>query len=140
MKKNWDTYGVDPSHALKESVFRCPSQKDSECSKNLGCYLSYGAIWPWVTDHGGPSLTATYGKKITAFTRASEMMILIDMDTSTGWNRMLAGDELGLIAYRHTSKTNILYLDGHVEAKGASQLPVPYSTANANNVFWRGGL
>lgn len=125
-----DQAGFSDEEALK--IFSCPATPKPPNNFRWFCYgmrLGYLTI-PIVKDPGFPivreKLGSTYGFNLSTVENPSKFFLMADSATTTGRQTFrivqltsYAGSGASL---RHRGRTNVLFLDGHIESMGAAEL------------------
>ncbi|OGV31147.1 MAG: hypothetical protein A2020_06075 [Lentisphaerae bacterium GWF2_45_14] len=124
------------------TIFHCPSQKINPLSNNP----RYPASYAMVTSLGGNEFTSSdltkpsiKASKIQLPSQAALVTEGSNMSHSAFvWtNRTIPFDFFGANDGLHTNGVNVLYTDGHVGYKKASEVPLT-NTDTEGKAFWRG--
>ncbi len=89
-------------------VFSCPSERDTGFN-----YTHYG-LNTWLT---GEAESPKFGRNINSLTQASVATIALDNATKTTYSLKYES----YVGYRHSSKTNLVCMDGHAEGENRYQ-------------------
>jgi len=98
----------------------CPSETGFACTEYLPNTMLHGLE---DLDNPGQPHEDYRWHKMSEVTNASDAISVVDNGANSNWmsnhNSSEADTDIG---YRHSDKTNVLYLDGHVEAKSFQEL------------------
>ncbi len=108
---------------LQRSILSCPSYPQMDATHYTYGYNSIIGDYAEAT----PSKMAAY-RKVTNFKKSSETCLLTDIDNASG-PYFLPSKQDGLypVSYRHGgNRSNIIFADGHAEARKFGSLPDEY--------------
>ena len=131
------TFGRLTGSQIRANVFKCPAANEG------GTIISYGMNSDLAIFAAGANKWNLYG-----FTKEpimqqripnpSKTCLVIESIRSQSGSGNTFTTRVLPTTYRHSSNLNILYCDGHVETKPASETP-PTADTEAGNMFWRSG-
>ena len=115
---------------LQRSVLSCPSYAQVDGTHNTYGYNSIIGDFSATA----PQKMAAY-RKVTNFKKSSETCLLTDIDSAVG-PYFLPSKQDGLypVSYRHGgNRTNVIFTDGHAEARKFGSIPDEYSLGWTNS-------
>jgi len=121
---------VGGSATGRRTIFWCPEDKRNPVAGSKNSGVSYG-INSIITNDDS---SAYSWEKIFNVKKSGETMLLIDVWEDNYDDDVYAiqpYDALDNIDYRHNSKTNILYVDGHAGSRKVNEIPT-----DATDTFW----
>jgi prepilin-type processing-associated H-X9-DG protein/prepilin-type N-terminal cleavage/methylation domain-containing protein len=136
----WNSKGIQYEEG---TVFHCPSQKINPISNDPTYPASYSMSWYLGGNdiYSASSWTKTYLKSIKIETPSEGMLVMEGGLITIGWttwnNNTIPKGFFPLNDGVHSSASNILYADGHVGSKKASEVETSGTSAEGKK-FWQG--